>query len=169
MKIVGLKGYLRIISRVYIALISMGFMKKKYGELFFVRHLTKPRDTVLDIGANLGYYSYFLSKNIGKEGKLLAVEPIPLFVEVWKKNLKKFDKAQIELFNCALGNEEKEAVEMSIPIVNGVVRHGLTRVNDSSTNNASFLNFQVPMHVGDDLLIGKVENGISFIKCDVEG
>ncbi|MBK6951045.1 MAG: hypothetical protein IPH24_03080 [Crocinitomicaceae bacterium] len=57
-KILGLKGYLRLVSRIYIISISMGWMRQKYPELFFLKKLVKPGSTVLDIGANLAYYSF---------------------------------------------------------------------------------------------------------------
>ncbi|MBK9190010.1 MAG: FkbM family methyltransferase [Crocinitomicaceae bacterium] len=127
-RLLGLKGYLRLISRVYIICIAMGWMRKKYPELFFLKKLIKPGSTILDIGANLGYYSFFMSVSAGKDGKVYAVEPIPLFAEIWKKNMNKLKFKNYQLANCALGSEPREKVKMSIPVVNGVVRHGLTKV-----------------------------------------
>lgn len=37
----------------------------------------KPGDDVLDIGANIGLYSVYLSRAVGPEGRVLAVEPDP--------------------------------------------------------------------------------------------
>jgi FkbM family methyltransferase len=168
-KILGLKGYLRLVSKTYIAIIGMGWMRKKYAELYFVKRIIKKDDTVLDIGANLGYYSFFMSVSAGKEGKLLAVEPIPLFADVWKKNMCSLKKHNIKLFNCALGKEEQEKVKMSIPIVNGVVRHGLTKVVEEGDANEAIMSFDVPMKIGDNLVESENISQLNFIKCDVEG
>ena len=165
----GLKGYLRLVSRTYIAMIGLGWMKTKYAELFFVNRIVKKGDTVLDIGSNLGYYSFFMAHCLGKEGKLMAVEPIPLFTEVWKKNMKKYAKHDIQLFNCALGSEVKEKVSMSIPIVDGVVRHGLTKVLEEGDNNEAIMSFEVPMKIGDDIISSEEIEDLDYIKCDVEG
>lgn len=168
-KILGLRGYLAVISAIYITLIKSGFYRKKYAELHFVRNTVKAGDTVLDIGANLGYYSFFLASRVGKKGKLIGVEPIPLFAEVWKKNMKQFRKFNINLENCALGSEFNDSVTMSIPVVNGVVRHGLTRVVENDEDKSENLSFNVPMYVGDVLLQKHELDKLDFIKCDVEG
>ena len=168
-KILGLKGYLKLVSSTYIKFIRMGLMKKKYGELYFVNKVLNEGDTAVDIGANLAYYSYFMSRNIGKSGQLYAVEPIPLFADIWKKNMAGHGAYNVKLFNCALGNETKESVKMSIPIVNGMVRHGLTKVVENADLNEAVLSFDVPMKVADDLMSGEAIQRLDFVKCDVEG
>jgi len=170
-KVVGIKTYLSWVSKIYITLINFGFSKSKYAELYFTQKIVNEGDTVLDIGANLSYYSYFLAKKIGNSGVLLAVEPIPLFAEIWRKNMSKYKTENIKLFNCALGSEETEAVTMSIPIVNGVVRHGLTKVDGQKNEEVheKLLEFKVPMHIGDELLLGENLSQLDYLKCDVEG
>jgi FkbM family methyltransferase len=170
-KVVGIKTYLSWVSKIYITLINFGFSKSKYAELYFTQEIVKEGDTVLDIGANLSYYSYFLAKKIGNKGQLIAVEPIPLFAEVWKKNMSKYKTENIKLFNCALGDIEKVAVDMSIPIVNGVVRHGLTKIDGQKNEEVhkKLLEFKVPMHIGDKLLSDENLSQLNYLKCDVEG
>jgi len=170
-KVVGIKTYLSWVSKIYITLINFGFSKSKYNELYFTQKIVNKGDTVLDIGANLSYYSYFLAKRVGNTGKLLAVEPIPLFAEIWRKNMSKYKTEDITLFNCALGNEENEAVNMSIPIVNGVVRHGLTKVDGQKDEEIhdKLLEYKVPMYIGDNLLLNENLAQLDYLKCDVEG
>jgi FkbM family methyltransferase len=169
-KIVGVKTYLTWVSKIYITLIKFGFSKEKYAELYFTQQIVKEGDTVVDIGANLGYYSYFLAKKIGIRGQLYAVEPIPLFAEIWRKNMSKYKGGNIKLFNCALGEEKKEKVKMSIPVVDGVVRHGLTKVEGQGEEGwGSAMDFEVPMYIGDELLLKENLTKLNYIKCDVEG
>jgi FkbM family methyltransferase len=169
-KLFGIKRYLQWVSFIYIKLISLGFSKSKYAELFFTQEIIKENDNVLDIGANLAYYSYFFRKKIGTNGKLFAIEPIPLFADVWRKNMKKFDNKNIKLFNCALGSESQAEVNMSIPIVDGVVRHGLTKVDGQGEEGwGRLLEYRVPMYVGDDLMQKENITKLNYIKCDVEG
>ncbi len=170
-KLVGIKTYLSWVSKIYITLINFGFSKSKYAELYFTQKIVNEGDTVLDIGANLSYYSYFLAKKIGNSGRLLAVEPIPLFAQVWENNMAKYKTENITLFNCALGDEEKKAVDMSIPIVDGVVRHGLTKIDGQKNEKVheKLLEFKVPMHIGDQLLAKENLTQLNYLKCDVEG
>lgn len=150
-------------------MIRCGFQKEKYAEIYFLKTILSDNDAVIDIGANLGYYSYFMAKKVLPKGKVIAIEPIPLFVEVWRKNLKKYYSDNLIIENTALGDGENEKVKMSIPIVNGVVRHGLTKVNQESDTHQSFLNFDVNIVTGDSILAKNNLSKIDYIKCDVEG
>jgi FkbM family methyltransferase len=52
------------------------------------KQLIKPGDTVLDIGANIGYYTLLFAKLVGREGKVYAFEPDPTNMELLRKNVK---------------------------------------------------------------------------------
>lgn len=161
--LIGIKGYLKLISKIYMSLTNWGFLKSSYPELFFLDKLIKPNWVCIDIGANLGYYSNRILRNL-KSGQLHAVEPIPLFAQIWQSNI--HINERVFLHNCALGDIDQQ-VKMSIPIENGVVRHGLTKVDDGSNVELAALSYTVDMKRGDDLFtsIPKVD----YIKIDVEG
>ncbi len=164
-KLLGLKGYIAFVSYIYIKLVTNGFLKKQYPELFFLKTLVKPGDVCIDIGANVGYYSLFLSKITGKSGKVLAVEPVPMFTELWKKNTRHSHLKNLELLPYALGAENK-TVQMGIPEKNGVVHHGMTKI--TSTADEHYVKyFEVEMR-NPDQLFENLEK-LNFIKCDVEG
>lgn len=163
-KILGLKKYLRLISFIYIRLIKCGYAKKKYEELYFLRKIIKEGFTCIDIGANLGYYSYFLTKYAGNGGKIYAVEPIPLYGEILQKNVK---ADNFRLFPYALGAENK-SVEMGLPNINGRLHHGMTKIiSEKNDNNNYEKKFQVEMKIPDELF-DEIEK-IDFIKIDIEG
>ena len=168
-KVLGLRGYLKFVSRTYIKMIRNGKRQDEYPELYFVKRIVQYGDTILDIGANLAYYSYFMAQNMGKDGKLLAVEPIPLFADVWKKNMSDHEGFDVNLYNCALGSEAQDKVKMSIPIVNGVVRHGLTKIDSLDEGMERMVSFDVPMRVGDELIESAGITQLNYVKCDVEG
>lgn len=50
------------------------------------RRLIKEGDTVLDVGANIGYYSVMFSKLVGETGKVFAFEPTKFFGTVLSRN-----------------------------------------------------------------------------------
>ena len=172
-KIFGLKTYLKIVSCVYIKYISYGFGKKKYAELHYLKNIIKQDFVCIDIGANLGYYSYFLSKILGNNGKLIAIEPVPLFGKIWRKNIKKSNSKNIIFYPYALGAENKN-MKMEMPIINGNVRHGMTQIVDNVETNTihnavktSSFTFDVEMKIPDELF-ASIER-IDFIKMDIEG
>lgn len=165
LKLFGLNSYLRIVSACYIKLIKLGYGKKTYQELYKLKDIIKPNFVCLDIGANLGYYSVFLSKYSGENGKVYAVEPVPIFCDIWKKNTRKSKYKNLKLFNYALGNKEI-MLEMGMPLLNGELHHGMTKIISNKDENY-YKKFEVEMKIPDKLF--ENINKIDFIKIDVEG
>jgi FkbM family methyltransferase len=161
----GHEAYLSLVSAVYIRLIRAGLLKRKYPELFFLKELVKPGFVCVDIGANVGYYSVFLSRYAGKQGQVYAVEPVDLFARIFKKNTATFALPNITLHQTALGGENKK-IRMGTPVIDGVFRHGLTRVVDQQ-EEAAMRTYDVDMHVPDELFASL--SRFDFLKCDVEG
>ncbi len=56
-------------------------------ETKLVRKEVKKSDVVLDIGANIGYYTLILAKLVGKKGRVFAFEPDPTNFALLKKNI----------------------------------------------------------------------------------
>ncbi|MFH2142989.1 MAG: FkbM family methyltransferase [Bacteroidota bacterium] len=164
-KILGIRRFIRFASYIYLLFVKNGFFKKKYPELFFLKKIISLGNNCIDIGANVGYYSYFLSKLSGKNGKIFAIEPIPMFAKIWAKNVRKTGIDNLTIFPYALGGENK-TVQMGIPEVDGVLHHGMTKI--TSTRDDKYLRFfNVEMRIPDELF--KDISQIDFIKCDVEG
>lgn len=146
-------------------MISVGIGKRKYPELFYLKNILKKGDTCVDIGANLGYFSYFMSKHIGAEGKLISVEPISLFGDIWKNNMKRSKYNNYSLLQIALGENESE-IKMGIPIIDGVLHHGMTKPINGKTD-INILETRVKM-MNPNLVFSGIEK-IDFIKIDIEG
>lgn len=164
-KILGLKTYLKLVSNIYIRLVKAGFLKKGYPELFHLHEIIKPDYYCIDIGANLGYYSVKLSEIVGNNGKIYAVEPIPMFNEIWKSNIRLSKYKNLELLPYALG-EKEQIVQMGIPVRAGVLHHGMTKIVETAEENY-IKYFDVEMKNPDDLFINLER--LDFIKCDIEG
>jgi FkbM family methyltransferase len=56
-------------------------------ETELVKREVKKGDTVLDIGANIGYYSLIFAKIVGEKGRVFAFEPHPDNFELLRKNI----------------------------------------------------------------------------------
>ncbi|MFC5270648.1 FkbM family methyltransferase [Adhaeribacter terreus] len=163
--ILGFKGYLRFVSKTYLIMVGAGLMQKKYPELFFLKKIIRPGFICIDIGANLGYYSTFLSKLAGPQGRVLAVEPIPLFQQIWKDNVKASGVDNLELLPYALGSENG-VIQMGTPERNGLLHHGMTKVVSSADEKYAHF-YDVSMKIPDELFAGLER--LDFVKCDVEG
>lgn len=64
----------------------------------------RPGDTVLDVGAHIGYYTLLLARAVGPTGKVLAFEPDPLNFALLRRNVEMNGYANVELFNCAVSD-----------------------------------------------------------------
>jgi len=166
LKSFGLEGYLGIVSDAYLRITNLGFLKNKYPELFFLKKIIKPGFVSIDIGANVGYYSTNISKLSGVNGKVYAIEPVPTFANVFKRNAHKFALKNITLHQTALGAENKK-IAMGTPVIDGVFRHGLTHVLSAENDNTALETFEAEMKIPDELFANITQ--LDFIKCDVEG
>lgn len=168
-KLLGKNKYLKLISRVYFFLRKQNLLKYFGQELHDVFHLhkfIKEGDVCIDIGANLGYYSVPFSNLCGRSGKVYAVEPVKIFVETLEVNLKSFALDNVVIYNYALGENDGEILKMGTPIVDGIFRHGYTKVvEDDGFEYADTYDVEVK---NPSLLFNNLES-LSFLKCDVEG
>lgn len=144
----------------------MGLLKSDpiYKYHYFSKSLVQPGDTVLDIGANVGYYTYLFQKWVGSTGHVYSVEPVPQFMANLKKN--HAAHANVTLWNYALGTEEKQ-VELVVPGKQEYLRTGLAQIKDKNTAEGSRFTFQAEMKKASELFSSIEE--IDFIKIDIEG
>ena len=70
--------------------VSQGIFRGNYEieEIKLFKEMLHEDSIVIDIGANIGYYSLIASKYIGKKGKVYAFEPVPENYELLVKNIK---------------------------------------------------------------------------------
>jgi FkbM family methyltransferase len=146
---------------------SLGILRKNktFDCHYFIKKLIKKSDHVIDIGANLGYYSRLFAKLVGCEGKVYSVEPVTLFRKILDINTCRFKNTTIIPF--ALGEDDDKSITMGIPKSNKYLRHGLTRVLDQIENDALEFTFTEKMFT-PSTLFGTLKR-CDYIKCDVEG
>lgn len=51
----------------------------------FISGRLTPKDTFVDVGANIGYYSVLASRLVGPAGHVVAVEPSPTSIKRWSR------------------------------------------------------------------------------------
>ena len=165
--LLGAKKYLLLISTVFLFLYRAGLLKKRFPQHYFISNLVKEGNTVIDIGANLGYYSIPLSLLCGKTGKVMAVEPVRMFIDILEKNTRFTTFKNISLIHCALGNENEKVLLMGTPVKQGVLRHGLTRVITDESSDDFSMKYEIKQYHPDSIFSDL--QCLNFIKCDVEG
>ena len=169
-KTLSFENYLYVLSKSYFLAYNLGLLKKipLYKYHYFLRSIIKSKDVIIDIGANLGYYSRYFSRWAGPEGSVYAVEPVESVRKVLARNVK--GNKNIRIIPYALGETNKD-----IEIANttrkskGFIASGSNFVLDDTieVNDKNIDKFNAVMRKGSELF-GRLPK-IDFIKCDVEG
>lgn len=138
------------------------FDENKENELFNLKSLIFKKGIALDVGCNIGLYSYALSKQ-KKILKVYSFEPNKNITKFLKKN----DNNKIEIINIALSNKNKKN-KLITPIFKNILLDGWASVENKIKLNKKFNSFtevNVKCKRLDDF---KLKN-VTFIKIDVEG
>ena len=169
-RVLGLNGYLSIIQKSYLLAYKTGMLKnnKIYAWHYFVKNLLRSTDTIIDIGANLGYFAVIFKQQLGDNGKLFCVEP----VEAYRKQLLKITGTQknITVLPFALGEENKDVITLGMPsqFANlGYLKHGTTRIETGEDAVADNFTFTSALKKGSEVFASL--NNLDYIKCDIEG
>jgi FkbM family methyltransferase len=127
--------------------------------LFFARAVT-PGMTVMDIGANLGYYTVLLGNAVGPSGHVIAIEPVPQTAALLKKTIALNGmEGWVRLITAAAVGPQTSAVEMYVP--------------ENEPKNAAIIGtpiegaIQVPAVSVDELTRGL--SRLDLVKIDAEG
>lgn len=132
-------------------------------ELKVYRDLLKEGMVVVDIGANVGLYTFEASKFVGDSGRVVAFEPDPYNFEALSLRLKKSGKKNITLVNKALSNASGITKLFIDPFSPG--NHSF------SADNLYFGNDFVEVSTVklDDYLIESGIKKVDVVKIDVQG
>lgn len=124
----------------------------------FCEHLSDGM-SVLDVGANVGYFSMLSASLVGPKGSVLAIEPNPKKARMIEASRRTNDFAQVRILQCAAG------AEAGMLTLHASHSNGITNALPAEIDAllASETVAQMPI---DAVLDGKK---IDLIKLDVEG
>jgi FkbM family methyltransferase len=169
-RLLPLEGYLRVVSAMFFVWKRLGI--GRYAEateyVYHLPNLVGEGATAIDIGANLGYYSRYISQAIGEGGKLYSVEPVAPILGVLRHNLRRC--SNVEILPYALGEEEREIVMCNDTArYQGYFGTGQNFVGDAAATEGEQVGERFPaqMRRGSELF-SKLTR-LNFIKCDIEG
>ncbi|WP_457767685.1 FkbM family methyltransferase [Cyanobium sp. ULC084] len=125
--------------------------------------IVRPGDVVLDIGANIGMVTLWLSKLVGESGIVHAFEPNPELQRVLGETMIHNQVSNVCLHSVALG-AERGVLELRIPKVNAGAA-SLVRNRDASDCDV----VSVPVECLSQIIAEEGIKAIRLIKIDVEG
>lgn len=157
--------YLKTLHRSFYAMYDLGLLKndKRFKYHYMVKNLIEKDDAIVDIGANLGYFSRNFAR-LAPQGKLISIEPVKPFFDILTWAMKRYKHAT--LLNYALGTENG-MVTMVMPESNGMIRTGLPHIASSEEEKKQHKTAEVPIAKGSELLADLAK--LNYIKCDIEG
>ena len=126
-------------------------------------------ETVVDIGANFGLYTYHLSRAVGRTGRVVAFEPVPSTFATLHSVLRLLQIRNAWLIPKGCGAVPGR-VEFKIPLQeSGAPAAGLAFISERARGATSERAVSVVCDVvpADEIVFGLGQ--LSFIKCDIEG
>jgi FkbM family methyltransferase len=128
-----------------------------------IRRFVGPSQSVADIGANRGVYTWTMSRQVGLNGRVHSIEPYPGNIE--RLTTLSRSRRNITVHPVALSDSDGEAT-LRVPEHHHLRVDALASLR--STLDCSFVPIQVEKCRLDNL-IPPNEHKLGFIKCDVEG
>jgi FkbM family methyltransferase len=118
-------------------------------ERHLLQSLLAPGMSVVDVGANIGYYTLMFHKVVGDAGRIICFEPESNNLRELKLNVSRNDLRNVQVFEAAVGDKDG-----SIKFAGGI---------NGTISDVGEL--EVPIYRLDSLIADHVD----FVKIDVEG
>jgi len=96
-----LKAYMYFIDKS-----TADMLLDNYESEVFSFFIPLPNDVVIDVGANIGYFTIYASRKVGKDGLVIALEPMDEAYDCLMKNLRLNRIDNVKPFKLALWSSE---------------------------------------------------------------
>lgn len=150
--------YLDLRNPTSMPYVMLGDFPCEKAETQFARSVVRRGDTVLDIGANVGWYSSLLSELVGSEGRVYAFEPNTRLAPLLRELARRLPQLSIEV--AALADCDGHEC-FSVP--ENWIGGSLGQAADALET------YDVRTHTLDSFLEREASPDVAFVKCDAEG
>lgn len=130
------------------------------GEVRIFSEMVERGMNVLDLGANIGYFTLIAAKLVGPEGRVFAFEPEPKNFSMLERNVRLNGYDNVTLVQMAVS--DRVGVE-ELHLFSDSWGHSLSSMN----RDAGLVS--VPVTSLDEFLAKEGDPPISFVKMDIEG
>lgn len=146
---------------------NMAYGTYEAAELNLIKTIVKNGDTVIDIGANVGFFAAHLASVVGPSGRVLSFEPGSTPLRYLRQVSESCQFKNIEVIPSAVGGESGVAVYYETDLI---LSKGYGRINERPGSRfdqvlESRVNLISPLDVWSTYALSQV----SFVKIDVEG
>ena len=159
------KSDLKLENNIYYRVI-----KKEEESVDLIKKIHKffKTDLIIDIGANIGYWSFIRKQHLTNIEQFFCIEPSKISFNFLKKNLKKYN--DFKVYNLGLGNSE-EVKKLSFPYWENKNSYRIQNLGLRSIyGDTNLLAEEIKIIKFDQLFpFNKFINKSIFIKIDTEG
>lgn len=120
-------------------------------EMKILKKLIHVGDTVIDIGANIGFYTLLFRSIVGKTGNVISFEPEPKNFALLKKTISVNKFENVNIYQKAVGNKNSKT---KIKLSDKIGSHQISNTGDIEI---------------DCIRLDDYINSADFVKLDVEG
>jgi FkbM family methyltransferase len=159
--------------RLYVDLadtaIGCGILEGDYEpeERAWLLEQARPGDVVLDVGANIGYFTVLLAAHVGSTGRVLAYEPYPSNADLIERSVKENGQDGIvTLRRVAVGESEGELELAFVPEERATNSGGAFLLSPGAVPPRGHRTTRVPVVALDQ---EEMPGRVALIKIDVEG
>ncbi len=129
----------------------------------------EPGATVVDVGANAGGYVWWVLSLLGRDCRILAVEPDPFLVRALAFNVATNDAENVRLAPVAIGTESRDGV-----LVGDATNRGENRLQQPATAANTVgaredSSHTVTVRRLEDVIRGAGLGTVDLLKIDIEG
>jgi FkbM family methyltransferase len=158
----GVKFYVDILDKRITPVDTFNFDQYELEDSEMLYKLVSEKDTIFDIGANIGWYSNHLSKKL-PGATIYSFEPIPETFAQLTKNTELNKSANIKLNNFAFSDAIQTLTFYYSPTITGASS------SQNITENDGMVKLECKANTIDNFIKENNIAQLNFIKCDVEG
>ncbi len=145
---------------------SYFYKNQEKDEIEFIKKIVKDKDNIIDIGANLGYYSLLFS-SLTPNGKIFSFEPSLKNYKKLQENIKLNKKKNIKSYQLGLSNKKGIAKLFLTGKTNLNEGGNFISLNKKNSYNLLSEFEEVKIDILDDIVAKKIS--FKLVKIDTEG
>lgn len=128
-----------------------------------IKRYIKPGQIVLDVGANIGYYTVIMSKAVGKCGKVICFEPTDHYRKVLYNNIDINELNNVKILKYGLSNK-RQNLNIDIGNCSATLHNPSDFGNDLNQKTQ-----RIVLHKLDSIFDSLNIDRVDFIKVDIDG
>lgn len=136
--------------------------------VYWIKHMIPSDSTVIDIGANHGYFTLLLAKMVGNNGRVISVEPDPQAIEALRSNVEYNELENISLNPFVLSNSAGKC-DFFVSRQSGFSSRFPNDIAKPTISHAISVEMKTLDCLLEELDILPSTSNIPFVKIDAEG